>query len=84
MLRPHVDQPSVHQLSFHDGYVVFRCVGCECINVAWEGSEKFKEIVHYGQLVLNIPCCQNNSCSCHRSGHKLQAKRITVGKDAPF
>lgn len=84
MILPQIDQPSISELANHDGYVVFRCTGCECVNVAWEGSVKFKQIVHDGTLVLNIPLCQNGRCSCHTSGHQLQGKKINVGKEAPF
>lgn len=75
---------TIEELASYETLIVFRCVGCECVNTAWEGSEKYKSICRTKTLTLNAPCCQNNSCSCHRSGHALQGKKILVGKEAPF
>lgn len=67
-----------------EAYAIFRCAQCECVNVAWEGTDKYNLVVEKGLLIRSIALCRSQSCKCHTSGGRVQAKRIQVGKDAPF
>lgn len=67
-----------------EAYAVFRCAQCECVNVAWEGTEKFNAAIEQGLLTRSIALCRSERCKCHTTGGRIQAKKTNVGKDAPW
>lgn len=65
---------TIEELSRSDAYAVFHCPTCDCLNVAWEGSEKYNAIIERGILEHSYTC-SNGFCKCHTTGNRVQAKR---------